>query len=215
MSPRIASARRAVVVLSVLVYASAARAEYQLEPAYPGLVFIGPTDIQPANDGTNRMFVVEKRGLIWVFESDYNTVDKTEFLDLSDTVTPKGEGGLLGLTFHPDYEDNGYFYVFYVTKTPNRSILARYHVSADPDVANPNSRVILIDVAQPDVFHNGGQLAFGDDGDQNRAATGPEAPRRCRRRHSHIDRHTLVGTRRKPAHPYSDPVRCASRLNRL
>lgn len=167
MYPRIACARlvRVVWASSVLVgLALPVHAEYQLEPAYPALAFVAPTDIQPASDGTNRMFVVEKRGLIWVFESDYNTTERTLFLDLEESVTPKGEGGLLGLTFHPDYEDNGYFFVFYVTKAPHRSILARYHVSANPNVADDESRVILIDVAQPDVFHNGGQLQFGEDG---------------------------------------------------
>ena len=148
----------------LLTAAGAAHAQYALEPAYPGLTFTGPLDIQPAVDWTHRMFVVEKRGFIWVFESDYNTTTKTVFLDLEDTVTPKGEGGLLGLAFHPNYLLNGYFFVFYVTKTPNRSIIARYKVSSDPNVADPNSRVILFDVAQPDVFHNGGQMTFGDDG---------------------------------------------------
>ena len=156
--------RRVVATLVAVFFAPVAHAQYELQPAYPGLTFVGPLDIQPAIDGTNRMFVVEKRGFIWVFESDYNTTTKIDFLDLTDTVTPKGEGGLLGLAFHPDYASNGYFFVFYVTKTPNRSIIARYHVSSDPNVADDESRVVLLDVPQPDVYHNGGQLTFGEDG---------------------------------------------------
>ena len=57
-------------MLLAAAVASPARAQYQLEPAWPGLQFVYPTDIQPAADNTNRMFVLEKRGYVWVFDND-------------------------------------------------------------------------------------------------------------------------------------------------
>jgi glucose/arabinose dehydrogenase len=158
-------ARPLCALLVLAVTASAARAEYQLEPAFPALEFTSPTDVQPAVDGTNRMFVLEKRGIIWVFEADYNTTDAHVFLNLIGKVRTSGEAGLLGLAFHPDYAANGEFFVFYITPIPSRTIVARYRVSDDdPNAADPASEVILIDVPQPTVFHNGGQLEFGPDG---------------------------------------------------
>lgn len=152
-----------VLGTAVLAPTAPARASYQLVPAFPGLVFVGPTDIQRANDGSNRMFVAEKRGLIWVFDAD-SPDTATVFLDIQDRVRPVGEAGLIGLAFHPDHAANGVFFVFFVTTKPSRSVVARYTVTADPDVADRDSQVLLIDVPQSTVYHNGGQLAFDADG---------------------------------------------------
>jgi glucose/arabinose dehydrogenase len=141
-----------------------ARADYALERAFPNLTFVSPTDIQRANDGSIRMFVVEKAGLIWVFDADYQVTTRSVFLDIQDRVRNVGESGLLGLAFHPQYAANGQFFVFYVTKVPSRIIVARFTVSADPDVANRDSEFILIDTPQATAYHKGGQIAFGPDG---------------------------------------------------
>jgi glucose/arabinose dehydrogenase len=153
-----------VVCASWLFAPLAARAEFQLEKAFPNLTFTFPTDIHPSNDGSNRLFVVEKRGVIWVFAAQVQSTVKTEFLNISNKVRTSGEAGLLGLALHPDYKNNGQFYVFYVSQYPYRTIVARYQVSADPNVADPGSESILIDSPQSTVYHNGGQLAFGPDG---------------------------------------------------
>jgi len=85
----------------------------------------------------------------------------TPFLDINNLVSDSGsERGLLGLVFHPDYEVNGYFYVNY-TNNAGDTIVARYSVSENPDVANPGSALILITIPQPYSNHNGGMLAFG------------------------------------------------------
>lgn len=156
-----------LTLLALALPASAARAQYILERAYPSLTFASPVDIRPANDGTNRMFVVEKNGYIRVFNADYQTATTKVFLDISYKVRTAGEAGLVGLAFDPKYSANGTFYIFYETKYPTHSIVARMHVSADPDVADPNSEQVLLDVPQFDpsnAYHNGGQLAFGNDG---------------------------------------------------
>ncbi len=115
------------------------------------------TDI--ANAGDSRLFVVEQAGTIRVVQSD-GTVLATPFLDISSKVSCCGERGLLGLAFHPDYPINGFFYVDY-TDAAGDTVVARYSVSADPDLADPASEVVLLTQAQPFPNHNAGDLAFG------------------------------------------------------
>ncbi len=86
------------------------------------------------------------------------------FLDISSRVLYGGEQGLLGLAFHPNFTQNHYFYINYVADNPRRTIIARYTVSADPNVADANSEQIILQFNQPYSNHKGGQLAFGPDG---------------------------------------------------
>ncbi len=115
-----------------------------------------------------RLFVVEQDGLIRIIEN--GAVLDEPFLDLTSAVNSvENERGLLGLAFHPNYTQNGLFYVYYTADgattdySNGASILAEYSVSDDPNLANPTERVIL-DVDQPASNHNGGQVAFGPDG---------------------------------------------------
>lgn len=140
-------------------------AQYSLENAFPNLTFQNVTDIQHVYDGT-RIAVAEKRGVIYIFPEATGTTlaQRHLFLDISAKVRNLGEAGLLGLAFHPDYTTyNGYFFVYYVTTYPYRNIVARYRVSANPNVADPTSELILIDQPKNTVYHNGGQLAFDED----------------------------------------------------
>jgi len=138
--------------------------QYTLQDAFPNLAFDNPLDLQHAGDGTNRLFVASQSGLISVFKNTPFVESAKTFLDIRDKVTVGGELGLLGLAFHPDYENNGYFYVNYTASNPLRSIIARYSVSANnPDSADKKSEFIVFQVDQPYPNHNGGQLAFGSD----------------------------------------------------
>ena len=92
------------------------------------------------------------------------TVLPTPFLDIHELVSCCGEQGLLGLAFHPDYANNGFFYVDYTDVNGNTKV-ARYTVSKnDPNIADPNSVFPILSQSQPFSNHNGGQLAFGPDG---------------------------------------------------
>jgi glucose/arabinose dehydrogenase len=139
---------------------------YRLVDAYPNLSFTRPVDYQSAGDNSNRVFVVEQRGVISVFVDEAATNEKLTFLDISDKVgDSSGERGLLGLAFHPDYANNGYFYVNFTVGNPTRTHISRFRVSdSDPTVADPDSETLLLEFAQPYDNHNGGQLAFGPDG---------------------------------------------------
>jgi len=115
-----------------------------------------------AGDGSGRLFVVQKTGQIRVWNGVQ--VLATPFLDLSTLVSGGSEQGLLGLAFHPGYAANGFFYVNY-TDFSGDTVLARYSVSAgDPDVADPDSELIVLTFTQPATNHNGGDLHFGPDG---------------------------------------------------
>ncbi|MES2709869.1 MAG: PQQ-dependent sugar dehydrogenase [Verrucomicrobiota bacterium] len=142
-----------------------------------------PTCITSAMDGTNRLFIGDQRGKIFLLK---NGVLQTQpFLDISALLVPEqtayDERGLLGLAFHPRYEQAGQpgagkFYVFYSAPSPNApgtaalpvnsgSVLAEYQVSAaNPDAADPASGRVLLSFDKPQFNHNGGQVAFGPDG---------------------------------------------------
>jgi glucose/arabinose dehydrogenase len=139
--------------------------EYDVEVAFPNLLFNSPVGVYNAGDGSNRLFVVEQAGVIKVFENTRNVSSFNVFLDISNRVLSGGELGLLGMAFHPNYTANGYFYLDYTVNSPRRSIISRLSVSAnDPNQADINSELILLQVEQPFANHNGGQLAFGPDG---------------------------------------------------
>jgi glucose/arabinose dehydrogenase len=85
------------------------------------------------------------------------------FLDISEKISCCGERGLLGLAFHPQYPENGYFFVNY-TDINGDTVIARFEVSDDRDRAAPDSELKLLGVEQPYANHNGGGIAFGPDG---------------------------------------------------
>ncbi len=140
------------------------KAQYNFQVAFPNLTFTSPVDLQNSGDGTNRLFVVEQAGRIKVFPNNSSVSTSKIFLDITDRVTSGGETGLLGLAFHPNYENNGYFYVNYTAPSPLRTVVSRFHVTSNPDSANKNSELILLTFNQPYSNHNGGCVAFGPDG---------------------------------------------------
>lgn len=117
----------------------------------------------------SRLFVVEQWGTIRVIED--GEVVEEPFLDLTDSVEAGGnEQGLLGLTFHPDYAENGRFYVNYTAQdgvhgvSQDETIVSEFSVSSDPNFADLGSERVVLTQPQPAKNHNGGMLAFGPDG---------------------------------------------------
>ncbi len=153
------------LLLVALLLSSSARAQLRVEEAFPGLSFSLPLDFEHADDGSDRLYVSERAGKIKVFENDPAASSSATFLDIQSQVSATGEGGLLGLAFHPDYAENGYFYVSYTTGGPFRSRISRFTRSDDnPEQADPTSELVLLEIGQPFTNHNGGDLAFGPDG---------------------------------------------------
>lgn len=124
----------------------------------------GPIAVTNAGDGTGRIFVNEQAGRVRVIADD--VLLPTPFLDIQNLVSAEeAEEGLLGIAFHPNYADNGFFYVAFTARDATNTVM-RFHVSAaDPNVADPASGTVIL--AIPDrhpEHHNGGMLAFGPEG---------------------------------------------------
>jgi glucose/arabinose dehydrogenase len=116
------------------------------------------TDLQA--DGSGRLFVLEKRGFVRIIKNGQLSPDP--LLDITDRVNDKSnEMGLLGLVLHPNFSQNGYFYVNYTGKGGD-TFISRFQ--ANGDVASAGSELNLLKVKQPFPNHNGGSLAFGPDG---------------------------------------------------
>ncbi|MEA2337340.1 MAG: hypothetical protein QOE82_1347 [Thermoanaerobaculia bacterium] len=145
-------------VLLFLAVACAAQ-DVSLQPIATGL----DQPVALTHAGDTRLFITEQTGRIRIY--DALGLRTTPFLDIRSIVLSGGERGLLSVAFHPQYRDNGFFYVYYTNRNGDNSI-ARYKVSStDPDRADPASGSIMLTIPHPDFAnHNGGQLQFGPDG---------------------------------------------------
>ena len=136
----------------------------KLEPVYKGLKLERPISFQIPNDGTSRRFLVEQTGKIKLLPADEAATEATVFLDMAAAmgVEKDFEEGLLGLAFHPGYKENGRFYLTFSRQGPKRLVLAEYTVSkSNPNLGDPASERVLLEVQQPDWNHNSGNLFFG------------------------------------------------------
>jgi glucose/arabinose dehydrogenase len=117
----------------------------------------------PPGDNT-RLFVVEKGGVIKIVVLATEQVLSTPFISI--TVNAAGEGGLLGLAFHPNYSLNGFFYVYIINAAGDTEIRRYTRSSTDPNVADPASVQLVLSVDQPAGLtnHKAGWLGFGLDG---------------------------------------------------
>ncbi|MBT8309882.1 MAG: glucose dehydrogenase, partial [Flavobacteriaceae bacterium] len=161
---------------TTLFFIGGANAQITYEAAFPNIGFVYPVELQASVDDSDRFFVVEQPGRIKVFpnNTEVNPTEVDVFLNITDRVLYSNgqEIGLLGLAFHPDYDNNGYFYVYYSTDSPVagisvRMVLSRFSVSPEnPDLADPNSELVIFqfDKNQNNSNHNGGKIDFGPDG---------------------------------------------------
>jgi glucose/arabinose dehydrogenase len=123
---------------------------------------VNPLSLTHAGDGSGRLLILEQPGLVRVVQG--GQLLSTPFLDIRDRVLDRNnEQGLLGLAFHPDYENNGTLYVNYTGKGGD-TYISRFSVTSDPNLADPDSEKVLMRIPQPYANHNGGHLLFGPDG---------------------------------------------------
>ena len=138
--------------------------------------FNDPTNVASANDGSGRIFVVERVGRVKIVDKD-GTVQPEPFLDLTkinplgtDVQTGFVEQGLYSIAFHPNFRQNGYFYVHYASLPFNGDgVIVRFQVDpSSPNVMTPErtnqTAKVLMRIEQPYYNHNGGQIEFGPDG---------------------------------------------------
>lgn len=139
------------------------------ERAFPKLRPRRPVIVTNAGDGSDRVFIVTQQGVIHWIPNDQNVEETNTFLDIESKVKyhdRQNEEGLLGMAFHPNYKENGFFYLYYTsTEEPLLSVISRFSVSKDdPNRADPASELELMRIKQPYWNHNGGTLEFGPDG---------------------------------------------------
>lgn len=157
--------------------AHAAPERYAVQDAWPGVTFDTPVAVAAPKDGSDRIFVVERAGVIKVgkkFRAGTPVAAPTVFLDirhlqLKGEAYDTGQGGLLNMAFPPDFATSKEFFVFYAAGTgqandPYRAVVAGYKVGANPNVADPASARIVLQVPKAGVLHFGGGLACGPDG---------------------------------------------------
>ena len=122
--------------------------------------------LQAPGDGS-RWFVVERQGTIRVFpnDADVAVADVEMFADLRDRVNSgPGEGGLLGMAFHPDFENSGEVYLSYTRGTSIESVVSCFTIDSSSGMLDTDTEEILLTIPQPNTNHNGGNVTFGPDG---------------------------------------------------
>jgi glucose/arabinose dehydrogenase len=122
-----------------------------------------PIGLTAAGDGSGRLFVNEREGVVRVIGADGRLRDRP-FVDLSDRITAGGERGLLGLAFHPDFATNRRLFVHYSRAGDGSTVISELTAAPDLQSADPGGERVLLTVPDPFANHNGGQLAFGPDG---------------------------------------------------
>ena len=141
--------------------------------------FTSPLGVVAVPDNSKRLFVIDQDGQIWIIAANGTTMS-TPFIDISSRLVTLSsfydERGLLGLAFHPDYQTNGKFYIYYQLPPRsggpeagvpwnNLSRISEFRVSSsNPNMADMSTERILFDIDDPQSNHNGGTLAFGPDG---------------------------------------------------
>ncbi len=143
-------------------------ADVSLETVIPAGQLSAPLAARHAGDDSGRLFVVEQGGAIRILDNT-GTLLATPFINLSGRLVSGGERGLLGLDFHPDYANNGLFYVNYSAGNASpfpdgTTVVSEFQVSADPNIADATSERVLLTVRQDFSNHNGGDIHFGPDG---------------------------------------------------
>ncbi|MFN2484880.1 MAG: sorbosone dehydrogenase family protein [Candidatus Limnocylindria bacterium] len=131
-----------------------------LEPVLTGLDW--PIGIEHAADGSGRLFVVQQPGQVRLIGAS-GDLQPEAYIDIADRVQVSYEEGLLGLAFHPRFEENGRLFLHY-TSRDGRSVVSEFAADPDTPSADPSSERVLLDVPNRANNHNGGRLTFGPDG---------------------------------------------------
>lgn len=149
----------AVLATNLLGQGVPAPLTVRLQPYLTGLS--SPVLIRSAKDGTGRLFVLQQGGIIKVVQPGSNV--HTDFMNITTRVLSGGERGLLGLTFHPQFATNSYFFVNYTRQTDGATVVSRFTATNGNTLGDPNSERILLTIPQPFSNHNGGMIEFRTD----------------------------------------------------
>ena len=146
-------------IISILIFSQTINGE---QLALKMIAFVEQKAIYLTQPPSERelLFIVNQKGIIQIIKNG-KTIAKP-FLDISDRVheskNEESKKGLLGLAFHPDYEKNGFFFLSYLNKK-DISIISRFRVTKNKEIADENSEKIIMKLAQSN--ENGGHITFG------------------------------------------------------
>ncbi|MEZ4599632.1 MAG: PQQ-dependent sugar dehydrogenase [Syntrophotaleaceae bacterium] len=176
-----ARGRLLALVLIMLGHTLPALSQDQISKLSVSLVSVAdglthPLMLTEPPDDTGRLFILDQTGQIWIVKPDGTRI-REPFLNIQDRLVKLDEAyderGLLGLAFHPDFDRNGRFFVFYTAPLRQEAMdnfdhtnhLSEFRVSTqNPNVADPGSEKVLLRIDHPYMNHNGGTVAFGPDG---------------------------------------------------
>lgn len=156
----------AVAIVALCSTAATAQAQgrgsnIQVRLLLDGSQFGRLTYVTHAPGDTTRLFIVEKSGIIQIYNLKTQMLNDSAYLNISGLVGDSGnEQGLLGLAFHPDYQNNGFFYVNYTDNSGNTVIRRFSRNGSDPDTATTIGSLILMNISQFASNHNGGWIGF-------------------------------------------------------
>ena len=135
-----------------------------VQRVFPSLSFAAPIALMQAPTDNTRWFVVEQSGVVRTFANQANAAASTVFGTIASRVLSGGEQGLLGMAFHPNFPSNPRVYLSYTAQPSGTSRVSEFRSSDGGATFDPATEVILLTVPQPESNHNGGNIAFGPDG---------------------------------------------------
>lgn len=141
--------------------------EFEVVRDFPALTFNQPVLMLQAPGHPERWYVVERAGRVLRFQNVNWVITTNEVIDIRASVDTAGEGGLLGMAFHPDFAVNGYVYLSYTAPSVTAALetrISRFTSSDGGLTLSPASELVILRVDQPFENHNGGHIAFGQDG---------------------------------------------------
>ena len=152
------------LLLPAIAFSASAEPSVKLQPIYPDLSLERPVALVVEPGGDGREILVEQTGKIKVLPGDDTATEAEVLLDWTDrmTVEKDFEEGLLGLAFHPDYENNGRLFISFSRQGPKRLVVSE--LKAEEGKIDPDSERVLMEIQQPEWNHNGGNILFGQDG---------------------------------------------------
>lgn len=148
-----------------LATASASPVSVKLQQVFTGLTFTYPMGMMQAPGDNSRWFLLEREGIVRVFANDPLVSTSSAFIDIHSQVDQAGEGGLLGMAFHPDFAKNGQVFLSYTrTGAPLTSYISRFTSTDKGLTLDPKSEQPILTLDQPYSNHDGGNIQFGPDG---------------------------------------------------
>ena len=136
-----------------------------VQRVFTQLTFSSPVAMVQAPGDDTLWYVIEQRGVVRVFDNELNVAASSVYLDISARVdSSANEAGLLGMAFHPNFQSNGQLFLSYTRGGPLTSVISRFTVDPASALPDPGSEFVVLTVPQPFGNHNGGNIAFGQDG---------------------------------------------------